>query len=125
METLGLLLRVWVHEADLADSTAAAWWLALVCAAFPTLRLIWADGAYTGGWAAALQHLHGVTLVVVQRLAAQVGFVLLPRRWVVERSFAWLGRNRRLAKDYEELPECSETWIYLASIRLLLTRLAP
>ncbi len=123
MDTLGLLLRVWVHEADLADGTAAAWWLALVGAAFPTLRLIWADGAYTGGWADALQRLHGVTVVGVQRLAAQVGFVLLPRRWVVERTFAWLGRNRRLAKDYEELPECSETWIYLASIRLLLTRL--
>ena len=124
MDTLGLLLRVWVHEADLADGKAAAWWLALVCAAFPTLRRIWADGAYTGGWAEALQRLHGVTLVVVQKLVGQVGFVLLPRRWVVERTFAWLGRNRRLTKDYEELPECSETWIYLASIRLLLNRVA-
>ena len=78
-----------------------------------------------GGWAAALQQAYGVTLVVVQRLAAPVGFVLLPRRWVVDRSFAWVGRNRRLVKDDEELPECAETWIYLASIRLVLTRLAP
>ena len=118
-----MLLRVWVHEADLADGKAAAAWLSLVCAAFPTLRLIWADGAYSGGWAEVLQHLYGVTLQVVSKLAGQVGFILVPRRWVVERTFAWLGRNRRLAKDYEELPECSETWIYLASIPLLLTRL--
>ena len=68
VDTLGLRLRVWLHEADLADSTAAAWWVALVCAALPTLRLIWAAGAYTGGWAEARQRLHGVTLVIVQRL---------------------------------------------------------
>lgn len=124
VDTLGLLLRVWVHEADLSDQQAAAWWLKLLCAAFPTLRLIWADGAYRGWLEEALRRVCGVTLQIVSKLAGQRGFVLLPRRWVVERTFAWLGRNRRLSKDYEELPECAETWIYLASIRLLLTRLA-
>jgi putative transposase len=64
-----------------------------------------------------------VTLQIVSKLAGQVGFVVQPRRWVVERTFAWLGRNRRLAKAYEELPECAETWIYLASIRLLLRQI--
>ena len=64
-------------------------------------------------------------LEVVRKAAGQQGFVVLPRRWVVERTFAWLGRNRRLAKDFEQVTECSETWVYLASIRLLLTRLAP
>ncbi len=120
-----MLLRVWVHEADRSDREAAAWWLALVCAAFPSLRLIWADGGYTGGLREALQRVCGVTLVIVPKLAGQIGFVVLPRRWAALRTFAWLGRNRRLANDYEELPDCSETWIYLASIRLLLTRLAP
>jgi transposase len=124
VDTEGFLLRVWVHAADLADNAAAAWWLAIVAAAFPTLRLLWADGAYQGGWGARLEQLCGITLVIVSKLAGQVGFVVLPRRWVVERTFAWLGRNRRLSKDYEELTECAETWIYLASIRLLTTRIA-
>jgi putative transposase len=123
VDTLGLLLRVWVHEADLSDQQAAAWWLKLVCEAFPSLGLIWADGAYRGWLEEALWRVCGVTLQIVSKLAGQRGFVLLPRRWVVERTFAWVGRNRRLSKDYEELPECAETWIYLASIRLLLTRL--
>ena len=86
MDAEGFLLRVWVHAADLADAEAAAWWLALVCAAFPTLRLLWADGAYRGGWGARLEQLCGVTLVIVSKLAGQVGFVVLPRRWVVERT---------------------------------------
>jgi putative transposase len=124
VDTLGLLLRVWVHPADLSDQEAAAWWLTLVCAAFPSLRLIWADGGYRGGLSVALWRACGVTLQIVSKLAGQVGFVVQPRRWVVERTFAWLGRNRRLAKDYEKLTECSETWVYLAAIRLLLTRVA-
>ncbi len=59
---------------------------------------------------------------VVRRIEGQPGFNVLPRRWVVERTFGWLGRNRRLAKDYEELSETSEAWVYLAMIRLLLRR---
>ncbi len=94
----------------------------MVCTAFPTLRRVWADAAYRGEWAGHLLYLFGVTVEIVQQLAGQVGFVVLPRRWVVERTFAWLGRNRRLSKDYEECTECSETWIYLASIRLLTSR---
>ena len=66
----------------------------------------------------------GLTLVVVRRLAGAAGFVLLPRRWVVERTLGWLGRWRRLARDYEELPEVSETMVKLAMIRLMLHRLA-
>jgi hypothetical protein len=96
-----------------------------VCDAVPTLRCLFADGAYAGplvDWANA--HLN-LIIEVVKKLVGQVGFVLLPRRWVVERSLAWLARNRRLVKDYEELPECRESWLYLASIRLLLNRLLP
>jgi transposase len=117
---VGHLLRVWVHEANLSDQAAAAWWLLPVCTALPRLKLLWADGGYRGWLEAALPQACGVTLQIVSKLAGQVGFVVQPRRWVVERTFAWLGRNRRLAKDYEELPECAETWIYLASIRRLL-----
>jgi transposase len=116
---------VWVHEADLSDREAAWWWLELLCAAFPTLRLIFTDKGYSGSWLANLARRCGVVLEVVAKQAGQRGFVLLPRRWVVERTFAWLGRNRRLSKDYEVLIECSQTWIYLASIRLLVTRLVP
>ena len=66
----------------------------------------------------------GLTLIVVRRIAGTTGFVLLPRRWVVERTFGWLGRWRRLARDYEELPEVSEAMVKLAMIRLMLQRLA-
>ena len=124
MDTLGNLLRVWVHEADLSDQAAGAWWLTLVCAALPRFRLLWADAGYRGGLEEALPRVCGVTLQIVSKLAGQVGFVVQPRRWVVERTFAWLGRHRRLAKDYEELPECAEIWIYLASIRRLLRHTA-
>ena len=125
MDTLGNLLRVWVHPADLADREAAWWWLDVVCTAVPTLQTIFADQGYTGAvvqW--AKEHCH-LALQVVTKAPTQVGFVLLPRRWVVERTFAWLGRNRRLAKDYEHLTDCSETWVYLASIRRFLSRLQP
>ena len=124
VDTLGNLLRVWVHEANLSDQAGAAWWLSLVCAALPRLRLLWADGAYRGWLEDTLPAVCGVTLQIVSKLAGQTGFVVQPRRWVVERTFAWLGRYRRLAKDYEELPECAETWVYLASIRRLLRHAA-
>ena len=62
---------------------------------------------------------------IVQRPAGMKGFQVLPRRWVVERTFAWLGRYRRLSKDYEALPQTEEAWIYLAMIHLMLGRLAP
>lgn len=88
------------------------------------LRRLYADTGYTGGFADSLQRVRGVTLEIVATLAGQVGLVVLPKRWIVERSFAWLCRNRRLAKDYEELPDCSETWLYLASVRLLVVGLA-
>ena len=66
----------------------------------------------------------GLTLIIVRRIAGTTGFVLLPRRWVVERTFEWLGRWRRLSKDYEELPEVSEAMVTVAMIRLMLHCLA-
>lgn len=123
VDTEGNLLRVWVSTAKLSDREAVWWWLEVVCAAIPTMRKLFADQGYTGAIEQWAQEQCGIVLDIIKKKKGQAGFVLLPRRWVVERTFAWLGRNRRLAKDYEQVTECSETWIYLASIRLLLTRL--
>ena len=91
---------------------------------FPRLRLIWVDSSYRGQKLAQwLQQNCGWVLDVVKRPADQKGFEVLPRRWVVERTFAWFGRYRRLSKDYEYLPTTSETMIYVAMINLMLRRL--
>lgn len=88
----------------------------------PRLEQVWADGAYAGGLEEWVAERCGWRLVIVSKLPDQRGFQVLPRRWVVERTFGWLGLNRRLSKDYDELLESSEAWLYLAMIRLLLRR---
>ena len=91
---------------------------------FPRLRLIWADGGYAGQlieWVAAFGNW---VLEIVKRSDDVKGFAVLPRRWVVERTFGWLMKFRRLSKDYEETAKTSETWIRLAMIRIMTTRLA-
>jgi putative transposase len=85
---------------------------------------VFADGAYDRLAALLACFLLGLTLIIVRRLAGTEGFVLLPRRWVAERTLGWLGRWRRPAKEYEELPEVSGTMVRLAMIRLMLHRLA-
>jgi putative transposase len=85
---------------------------------------VFADSVYDRIAVLLACFLLGLTLIVVRRIAGTTGFVLLPRRWVVERTFGWLGRWRRLARDYEELPEVSEAMVKLATIRLMLQRLA-
>lgn len=124
-DTLGNLLVVVAHPAGLADSwgakcvfrTLSPYWQ-------QTLQVVWADGAYTDALGLWLDTLFGIRLTVVKRSDAPRGFKLLPRRWVVERTFAWLGRYRRLSKDYERCSRSSEAMVYLASIRRLLNRLA-
>jgi len=95
---------------------------------FSRLRLVWADGGYAGAklanWVWELREGRRIRLELVERNPAVKGFVVLPRRWVVERTFGWLGRHRRLSKDYEYLPESSETLIYIAMMGLMLRRLA-
>ena len=88
------------------------------------LKLIWADGSYRGALITWMQELFGWKLEIVEKPEGQVGFQILPKRWVVERTFAWLVRQRRLARDYERLPETSEALIYIAMIRLMVRRLA-
>ena len=90
---------------------------------YPWLKAVFADSAYDRLAALLACFLLGLSLIIVRRLAGSTGFVLLPRRWVVERTLGWLGRWRRLAREYEELPEVSETMVKLAMIRLMLHRL--
>jgi putative transposase len=89
-----------------------------------SLKVIWADGSYRGELVDWIKHTLGWTLEIVERPSGQVGFQVLPKRWIIERTFAWLNRQRRLSKDYERLPATSEAFVYVAMIRLMLRRLA-
>jgi putative transposase len=119
-----LLLAVVVHCAGIQDRDGAK----LVCeqlkGRFPRLSLIWADGGYAGALIAWLMAFAGWTLSIVKRRDDVKGFVVLPRRWVVERTFAWLCKFRRLSKDYEETTASSEAWIRIAMIHVMARRLA-
>ena len=127
MDVCGHLLTVVVHAASIQDFHGAR--LALQKLAqeqWLRLKKILADSIYKGDkylkdW---VQTTFGWELEVVEREPGQKGFQIIPKRWIVERTFAWLGRNRRLSKDYEFLPETSETWLYLAMAVLLTRRLA-
>jgi putative transposase len=125
VDTLGLLLAVVVHAADVQDRDGARLVLGKLAGRFPRLRLVWADGGYAGAlllWALATA---GLVIEIVAKPAGITTFTVLPKRWIVERTFAWLGRCRRLSKDYEALPATSEAWIQVAMIHLMLKRLAP
>jgi putative transposase len=119
------VLAVVVHAASVQDRDGARIVLATLAGRFPRLRLIWADGGYAGqliGWA---QRRWGWTVAIVKRAAGAQGFAVLPRRWVVERTFGWLGRYRVLSKDYEQLPASSEAIILIVMIQVMLKRLEP
>jgi putative transposase len=124
-DTLGLLLFVIVHAAGVQDRDGAPDLLKAVRHRFPWLRHVFADGGYAGDKLRDALKGHGDwTIVIIKRSDATKGFVVLPRRWVVERTFAWLGRCRRLAKDWERSIASSTVWAFLASIRLMTRRLA-
>ncbi len=126
VDTVGFLLAVVVHAADVNDREGADWVLGRAAHHWPSLELVWADQGYTGAELAdGLHGQYGIRLEIVRQVDGQQGFVVLPRRWVVERTHAWLGRSRRLSKEYEHWPEYTETVIYLASLHGLLQRLAP
>jgi transposase len=124
-DTIGLPVGMIVHPANVQDRDGAPTLLASVRHAFPWLRHVFADAGYAGDkLKAALENRGGWTVEIVKRSDAAKGFVLLPRRWVVERTFAWLNRNRRLAKDVEASVESAVTWLYIASVKLMSRRLA-
>lgn len=145
VDTQGLLLRVKVHTADIMDRDGILLLLDQADQQFTRLRHLWLDAGYNGadkgkawveqtlGWTAEIvRHppkLRGVialpeTVIDWDKILPPPGFKILPRRWVVERSFAWLDQNRRLSKDFERLCETSEAFIQLANVRLILRRLA-
>jgi transposase len=124
-DTIGLPVGMIVTPANVQDRDAAPDLLASLGSAFPWLHHIFADAGYAGPKLRdALNNLGDWTLEIVKRSDAAKGFILLPRRWVVERTFAWLNRNRRLAKDVEATIESAVTWLFIASVKLMSRRLA-
>jgi len=123
VDTLGLLLMVIVHAADIQDRDGAKLVLEKVRERFSRLRLIWADGGYTGKLIDWVKDTCNWVLEIVRRDPNTKGFQVLPRRWVVERTFGWLSQYRRLSRDYEVLTETSEAMIYAAMIHLMVRRL--
>jgi putative transposase len=136
VDTLGLLLKVHVHAADITDRDGAPLLLGKLAGAFPGLQHIWADMGYRGRTVDWIKAQLGWTVEIVKRPSKwgrypidvepppMTRWTTLPRRWVVERTFAWIGRHRRMSKDYEYLTETSEAFIYAAMVRLMLRRLS-
>jgi len=124
VDTMGLVMLAVVHGANIQDRDGAKLVFEKAKKLFPRLALIWADGGYAGKLVGWVQSLCGWLLEIVKRSDDVKGFKLLPRRWVVERTFGWLGRNRRLSKDYEGRTDTSEAMIYWAMTRLMVRRLA-
>jgi len=125
VDTLGLLVGVVIHAADIQDRDGAPAVLKSILKRWPWLRHVFADGGYAGPkLRGTLQKVGKFTIEIVKRTDKAKGFEVLPRRWVVERTFAWLGRCRRLAKDFERSIESAQAWIFIANIRMLTRRLA-
>jgi putative transposase len=125
VDTLGLLLAIVVHSAHIQDRDGAKLVLSKLLGRFPQLTLIWADAGYAGQLIEWVQAVTGWVLQIVKRPRDSHQFQVLPKRWIVERTLAWLGRCRRLSKDFEALPETTEAWVHIAMIHLMLRRLRP
>ncbi|MET8748429.1 IS5 family transposase [Streptomyces sp. NPDC004728] len=123
-DTLGLLLAVAVTAANIGDRDAAAGLLARLRRLHRDITLVWADGGYTGSLVDWCRDKLALTLEIVKRTDDMTGFVVLPRRWVAERTFAWLMNSRRLARDYETLPATSEAVIRWSMVTRMSRRLA-
>ena len=124
-DTNGFLVHAIVHAADIQDRDGAPLVLADIRSSFPWLRHVFADGGYAGKkLKAALAKIGEWTIEIIKRSDRAKGFTVLPRRWVVERTFAWLNRNRRLAKDFENSIASATAWIFMASVQLLVRRIA-
>jgi transposase len=142
VDTLGLVMAIKVHEADIQDRAGAVLLLRDLPNVFPRMGHLWADAGYTGKLAEDIKTHLGWTMEIVKHpwsgwqgtwapkdapprvVEVPKGFVVLKRRWVVERTFAWLGKSRRMAKDYEALIETAENLVYEVMIRLMVRRLA-
>jgi putative transposase len=126
VDTLGLVLLVVVTAANIQDREGARQLLAGLARQFRRLRLLWADGAYAGpleDWVRRLRKGGKRRREIVRKPKGQKGFAVLPWRWIVERTFAWICQQRRLRCDYERLPETTAALIHIAMIRLMVRRL--
>ncbi len=122
---MGLILAVVVHAGNIQDRDGAKLVLGKLRGRYRRLKLIWADGGYACKlieWTASFGNW---VLEIVKRSDDVVGFAVLPKRWIVERTFGWIGRYRRMSKDYEMSPASSEAMILITMINLMLHRLAP
>ena len=124
VDTLGLILCVVVHGANVQDRDGAKLVFEKMKDCFAQLELIWADGGYAGKLIDHVHSLYSWVLQIVKRSDDRKGFQVLPKRWIVERTFGWFANYRRLSKDYEYDPETSETMIYIAMSNLMVRRLA-
>ena len=124
-DTEGILVHAIVHTADIQDRDGAPLLLAEIIHRFPWLRHLFADGGYAGDKLRdALRRIGKWTVEIIKRSDAAKGFEVLPRRWVVERTLAWLSRNRRLAKDFEQTIASATAWLFVASVQLFTRRIA-
>jgi putative transposase len=124
VDTIGLLLIVLVTGAEVQDRDGARLALWALPACFTSISLIWADAGYAGKLVTWAQHALGLTVQIVRKLAGQVGFQVLHRRWVLERTLAWITRYRRTVRDYERLPAHHAAFIQWAMITVMARRLA-
>jgi len=125
VDTLGLVLAVVVHSAALQDRDGAKLVLAkLAAGGFPRLQLLWADGGYAGQLVGWVLTTYRWALTIIKRSDDVRGFQVLPKRWIVERTFGWLGHYRHLSKEYDYLPATAEALVQVAMIHLMLRRLA-
>lgn len=124
VDTLGLLLTVMVTSADVGDRAAAQVLLAQVAAAHHQLALVWADGGYTGSLVEHCLAALALVLTIVKRSDDMRGFVVLPKRWIVERFFAHLMQSRRLVRDFERSTSSAEAMVYWSMTQLMTRRLA-
>ena len=123
MDTEGWVLKALVSEAEYYDGTVGTWLLPELVRRFPRLKKLWADGTYAGTFVEQARA-YGLEVEITTHLSDQPGFQVIPRRWVVERTFAWLGNYRRLSKDYEYWVYASDAMIYAAMVHIMVRRLA-
>jgi transposase len=124
-DTTGLMLGAAIHPADVQDREGAPLVIEVLHDLFPWLRHLVADSAYSGDKRRkALAKFGRWSIEIVKPMADTVGFEVLPRRWIVERTLAWLNRNRRLAKDFEASIDSTTAWVYVASVQLIMRRIA-
>ena len=124
-DTIGLMVGAAIHPADVEDRDGAPLVIEALHDLFPWLRLLFGDCAYSGDkLLKALAKFGEWSIEIIKRMADTAGFEVLPRRWVVERTLAWLNRNRRLAKDFEASIESAKAWVYIASVQLIIRRIA-